>query len=211
MTFGRWKDNASKRFFYRQNKPSLLFYPSLTGGLNEVTSLCSHPPSFFGRKCRECILPIQLRFPADVWAHHLHIPTGLLSCLLSFALLCSPLASSAPETESQLSSQSAGSPRPSGSSNHEPADLFCLKQQGLFPPPRCGTTVAMSGCRHERLLNSHFACPWLVSIKHHRLANVGFQPPVFYRKKKQHILSNHTWLLLPLKITHSTWLALVIF
>lgn len=32
MTFGRWKDNASKRFFYRQNK---------------VTSLCSHPPSFF--------------------------------------------------------------------------------------------------------------------------------------------------------------------
>lgn len=133
MTFGRWKDNVSKRFFYRQNKPSLLFYPSLARGSNEVTSLWSHPPSFFGRKCRECILPFQLRFLADVWAHHLCIPTGLLSCL-SFALLCSPLASSAQETESQLSSQSAGSPRPSGSSNHEPADIFLSEAASFISP-----------------------------------------------------------------------------
>lgn len=142
----------------------MLFYPSLACGLNEVTSLFSHPPSFCWEEMLRTHSARPITAPRRRVSSSFTHPHRPLSCLLRFAVLCSPLASFAQETESQLCSQSAGSSRLSRSSNHEPADISVWSSKVIPPPPPKKKSLMRNDSSnvrlpaYEKLLNLHFAC-----------------------------------------------------
>lgn len=145
---------------------------------------------FVGRKCCERILPIKLRPLADVWPHHLRIPTGL--CRVCWGLLCSvPPSHLLHRRQNHSFARSLQGAPDCVAHQTMSQQIFLSGAARLFPPPPlkknlwCGTTEAMSGCHHKKQLNLHFACCRLVSIQnHHRLVKVGFLLPVSIETNK---------------------------
>lgn len=147
-----------------------------------------HP--FVGRKCCERILPFQLRPLADVWAHHLRIPTGL--CRVCWGLPCS-VHPSHPLRRRQNHSFARSLQGAPDCLAHQIMNqqIFLSGAARLFPPPQKKKSLMRNDSSnvrlpaYEKLLNLHFACCWLVSIQnYHRLVMVGFRPPVSIETNK---------------------------
>lgn len=166
----------SQRFFQMQNKPSLLFWPSLACSLNEVTSLCSHPPSFCWEEMSRThsarpitsprrrvsssfrqhlsplsgwgfLYPVHPSQPLHRRQNHSFAPSlkGASDCLAHQTM-----------RQQIFLSGAAKLPHP----KKKPPKKTPKKPSHAEWQQQCQVT-AMKSCW---MLNSHFACYWLISI-----------------------------------------------